>query len=88
LRNLDRRIQRANGHGQDKNGPFFSERGFIPLRGTGLQYVALDGHHEWQPDASAMGTGNSTNLLGSCKTPDNHLYPKVWDDWVAVGLGS
>jgi hypothetical protein len=22
------------------------------------------------------------------KTPDNHLYHKVWDDWVAVGLGS
>ena len=22
------------------------------------------------------------------KTPDNHLYPQVWDDWVAVGLGS
>ncbi|HEY5572316.1 MAG TPA: IS1380 family transposase [Anaerolineales bacterium] len=30
-------------------------------------------------------------LVGSrqltVKTPDNHLYPKVWDDWVAVGLG-
>jgi len=22
------------------------------------------------------------------KTPNNHLYPHVWDDWVAVGLGS
>jgi hypothetical protein len=20
------------------------------------------------------------------KTPDNHLYPQVWEDWVAVGL--
>jgi len=22
------------------------------------------------------------------KTPDSHLYPQAWDDWVAVGLGS
>ena len=22
------------------------------------------------------------------KTPDNHLHPKEWDDWVAVGLAA
>ena len=48
-----------------------------------------------------MGTRNNTDcvvrvagklLIGNrhltVKTPDSHLYPQTWDDWVAVGLGS
>ena len=27
---------------------------------------ALYGHHEWQPDAQAMGTRDSTNISDSC----------------------
>jgi hypothetical protein len=54
------------GMGQDKNSQFFGERGIIPLRRTGLHQPALDGHHEWQCDASAMGIRNSKNLFGLC----------------------
>ena len=35
--------------------------------------------------ADKLLTGNRQLTV---KTPDNHLYPQVWDDWVAVGLGS
>ena len=34
--------------------------------------------------AGKLLTGNGQLTV---KTPDNHLYPQVWDDWVAVGLG-
>jgi hypothetical protein len=49
---------------------------------------------QWEPEtirtylirvAGKLLTGNGQLTV---KTPDNHLYPKVWDDWVAVGLGS
>ena len=49
---------------------------------------------QWEPEtirtylirvAGRLLTGNRQLTV---KTPDNHLYPKVWDDWVAVGLGS
>ena len=49
---------------------------------------------QWEPKtirtylvrvAGKLLTGNRQLTV---KTPDNHLYPKVWDDWVAVGLGS
>jgi hypothetical protein len=49
---------------------------------------------QWEPEtirtylirvAGKLLTGNRQLTV---KTPDNHLYPKVWDDWVAVGLGS
>ena len=68
---------------------------------NGKTALLITPHHEWQPDASAMGTRNNTDVLCrvagklltgnrqlTVKTPDNHLYPQVWDDWVAVGLGS
>jgi hypothetical protein len=49
---------------------------------------------QWEPEtirtylirvAGKLLTGNGQLTV---KTPDNHLYSKVWDDWVAVGLGS
>jgi len=49
---------------------------------------------QWEPEsirtylvrvAGKLLTGNGQLTV---KTPDNHLYPQVWDDWVAVGLGS
>ena len=49
---------------------------------------------QWEPEtirtylirvAGKLVTGNRPLTV---KTPDNHLYPQVWDDWVAVGLGS
>ena len=49
---------------------------------------------QWEPEtirtylvrvAGKLLTGNGQLTV---KTSDNHLYPKVWDDWVAVGLGS
>ena len=49
---------------------------------------------QWEPEtvrtylvrvAGKLLTGNRQLTV---KTPDNHLYPQVWDDWVAVGLGS
>ena len=49
---------------------------------------------QWEPEtvrtylvrvAGKLLTGNRQLTI---KTPDNHLYPQVWDDWVAVGLGS
>lgn len=49
---------------------------------------------QWEPEtirtylvrvAGKLLTGNGQLTV---KTPDNHLYPKVWDDWVAVGLGA
>jgi hypothetical protein len=49
---------------------------------------------QWEPEtirtylvrvAGKFLTGNGQLTV---KTPDNHLYFKVWDDWVAVGLGS
>ena len=48
---------------------------------------------QWEPEtirtylvrvAGKLLTGNRQLTV---KTPDNHLYPQVWDDWVAVGLG-
>ena len=48
---------------------------------------------QWEPEsirtylvrvAGKLLTGNGQLTV---KTPDNHLYPQVWDDWVAVGLG-
>ena len=49
---------------------------------------------QWEPEtirtylirvAGKLLTGNRQLTV---KTPDNHLYPQVWEDWVAVGLGS
>jgi hypothetical protein len=49
---------------------------------------------QWEPEtvrtylvrvAGKLLTGNRQLTV---KTPDNHLYPQIWDDWVAVGLGS
>jgi hypothetical protein len=49
---------------------------------------------QWEPEtirtylvrvAGKLLTGNGQLTV---KTPDNHLYPRVWDDWLAVGLGS
>ena len=49
---------------------------------------------QWEPEtvrtylvrvAGKLLTGNRQLTV---KTPDNHLYSQVWDDWVAVGLGS
>jgi hypothetical protein len=49
---------------------------------------------QWEPEtirtylvrvAGKLLTGSRQLTV---KTPDNHLYPQVWDDWVAVGLGS
>lgn len=49
---------------------------------------------KWEPEtvrtylvrvAGKLLTGNRQLTV---KTSDNHLYPQVWDDWVAVGLGS
>ena len=49
---------------------------------------------QWEPEtvrtylvrvAGKLLTGNGQLTV---KTQDNHLYPQVWDDWVAVGLGS
>ena len=49
---------------------------------------------QWEPEsirtylvcvAGKLLTGNGQLTI---KTPDNHLYPQVWYDWVAVGLGS
>jgi len=49
---------------------------------------------QWEPEtirtylirvAGKLLTGNGQLTV---KTPDNHLYPQVWDDWVTVGLGS
>jgi hypothetical protein len=49
---------------------------------------------QWEPEtirtclvrvAGKLLTGNRQL---TAKTPDNHLYPQVWDDWVAVGLGT
>jgi hypothetical protein len=48
---------------------------------------------QWEPEtirtylvrvAGKLLTGNRQLTV---KTPDNHLYPQAWDDWVAVGLG-
>lgn len=48
---------------------------------------------QWEPEtvrtflvrvAGKLLTGNRQLTV---KTPDNHLYPQVWEDWVAVGLG-
>jgi hypothetical protein len=45
---------------------------------------------QWEPEtirtylvlvAGKLLTGNNRQLV-----PDNHLYTKVWDDWVAVDL--
>jgi hypothetical protein len=49
---------------------------------------------QWEPEtirtylirvAGKLLTGNRQLTV---KTPDNHLYPQVWDAWVAVGLDS
>jgi hypothetical protein len=49
---------------------------------------------QWEPEtirtylirvAGKLLTGNGQLTV---KTPDNHLYHTVWDDWVAVGLGA
>jgi hypothetical protein len=49
---------------------------------------------QWEPEtvrtylvrvAGKLLTGNRQLTV---KTSDHHLYPQVWDDWVAVGLGS
>jgi hypothetical protein len=49
---------------------------------------------KWEPEtirtylvrvAGKLLTGSRQLTI---KTPDNHLYPHVWDEWVAVGLGS
>jgi hypothetical protein len=49
---------------------------------------------QWEPEtirtylvrvAGKLLTGNNQLTI---KTPDNHLYSKEWDDWVAVGLTS
>ena len=49
---------------------------------------------QWEPEtvrtylvrvAGKLLTGNRQLTV---KTPDKHLYPQVWEDWVAVGLGS
>ena len=49
---------------------------------------------QWEPEtvrtylvrvAGKLLTGNRQLTV---KTQDNHLHPKVWDDWVAIGLGS
>lgn len=49
---------------------------------------------QWEPEtirtylirvAGKLLTGNRQLTV---KTPDNHLYPQVWEDWVSVGLGS
>ena len=49
---------------------------------------------QWEPEtirtylvrvAGKLITGNRQLTV---KTSDNHLYPQVWHDWVAVGLGS
>ena len=49
---------------------------------------------QWEPEtirtylvrvAGKLLTGNRQLTV---KTPDNHLYPQAWNDWVAVGLGS
>jgi hypothetical protein len=46
----------------------------------------------WEPEtvrtflvrvAGKLLTGNRQLTV---KTPDNHLYPQVWEDWVAVGF--
>jgi hypothetical protein len=48
---------------------------------------------QWEPEtvrtylvrvAGKLLTGNRQLTV---KTPNNHLYPQVWDAWVAVGLG-
>ena len=48
---------------------------------------------QWEPEtihtylvrvAGKLLTGNRQLTV---KTPDNPLYPQVWDDWVSVGLG-
>lgn len=48
---------------------------------------------QWEPEtvrtylvrvAGKLLTGSRQLTV---KTPNDHLYPKVWDDWVAVGLG-
>lgn len=49
---------------------------------------------KWEPEtirvylvrtAGKMLTGGRQIML---KTPDSHLYPQIWDDWVAVGLSA
>jgi hypothetical protein len=63
-----------------------------------LRWMAImSGSHtlrQWEPEtvrtylvrvAGKLLTGNRQLMV---KTPDNHLYPQVWDDWVAVGLGT
>ena len=49
---------------------------------------------QWEPEtirtylirvAGKLLTGNRQLTV---KTPDNHFYPQVWEDWVDVGLGS
>ena len=49
---------------------------------------------QWEPEtiqtylvrvAGKLLTGNRQLTV---KTPDSHLYPQAWEDWVAVGLGA
>ena len=49
---------------------------------------------QWEPETMrTYWVGVAGKLLTGNRqlrviTPDNHLYPQVWDDWVAVGLGT
>ena len=49
---------------------------------------------QWEPEtirtylirvAGKLLTGNNQLTI---KTPDNHLYAKEWNDWVAIGLAT
>jgi len=42
----------------------------------------------WGFDGWQLLTELFVPLFPKPQTPDNHLYPQVWDDWVDVGLGS
>jgi hypothetical protein len=47
---------------------------------------------QWEPESIRTYLVRTAGklLIGArqllIKTPDCHLYPKIWDDWVAVGL--
>lgn len=63
-----------------------------------LRWIAILSNNialrQWEPEtirtylvrvAGKLLTGNNQLTI---KTPDNHLYSKEWDDWVAVGLAT
>ena len=100
MRYLDRRGQKANVQGQDKNRPFFANAALFDCARLTISYAgwaAMSGSptlRQCEPKrvrtylVREAGKLLTENRQLTVKTPDNDLYPHVWNDCVAVDLGS